>query len=91
MTTASLVDWPVQSRLIELVQNEDGTLSIHCTTIDSAVPPSAEGTDSLTRLAALHRELAANDPHAGIASCLAGTPQDRTVELVLPMPFALES
>lgn len=91
VTTASLIDWPVQSRLIEIVQNEDDTLSIHCTIINSDVPADPAKAEGPARLAALHRELAANDPHAGIESHLAGTTEDRTVELVLPMPVALES
>jgi hypothetical protein len=38
-------------------------------------------------LAALHRELAVNVPWTGLGSALAGTPADRTVELVLRAPF----
>ena len=44
--TASEIDWPIQSRLIELMDNRDGTLSIFGTLIDHAasVGTPAPGT-----------------------------------------------
>lgn len=87
VTTSSLVDWPCQARRIEVVDNRDGTLSILCTPIDHRAPPDPGSAEGLDRLASLHRELAANDPHAGICRGLAGEPCDRTVELLRPAPF----
>jgi metallophosphoesterase (TIGR03767 family) len=90
VTTASLIDWPCQARLIEIVDNGNGTLSILSTMVDhgaSADPRESEGS---LRLAAIHRELAANDPHSGMASGKQGEQTDRNVELVLPSPFRLE-
>lgn len=81
VTTASLVDWPCEARAVELVEHADGTLSIQCTMVPYDAPPGS--------LAALFRELAANDPHAGIHSARAGTPADRTVQLPIPAPFPL--
>jgi hypothetical protein len=92
VTTCAVVDWPGQARLVELLDNGDGTLSTVCTMIDHdspARPPSAgdPAAREPAALAALHRELAANVPWAGLGSALAGTPADRNVELVLRAPF----
>jgi metallophosphoesterase (TIGR03767 family) len=89
VTTASLIDWPCQGRLVEIIDNDDGTLSIVCTMIDHGAPAEPEAADGLWRLAAIHRELAANDPHAGVSAETAGRPADRNVELVIPTPFGV--
>ena len=90
--TASEIDWPIQSRLLEVMDNRDGTLSIFGTLIDhgaSLATPArgtpASGFDPGT-LAALGRELAYNDPQAGVEAGAEGRPQDRNVELLLPDP-----
>ncbi len=63
ITTASHVDFPQLARVIELVDNRDGTLSLFTTLIESAAPYRADHTDlSQTGLAALYRELAFNGP-----------------------------
>ncbi len=91
VTTCAVVDWPGQARLVELIDNGDGTLSLVCTMVDHdspARPPAADdpaARDPLA-LASLHRELAANVPWVGLGSALAGTPADRNVELVLRAP-----
>ena len=85
VSTAAHIDWPQQSRILELADNRDGTLSVFATVIDSAAPVSHKGRlDDPDRLAALSRELSANDwqPHDGT-----GEPEDRNVELLLPAPF----
>jgi len=89
ITTASHIDWPQQVRAIEIADNRDGTLSVFGTMIDSAAPPIWDGSlDDSLALAALSRELAANDPqldpddHRGAVS-------DRNVELLLPTPHGL--
>lgn len=74
--TAAHIDWPPQSRMIDVVDNKDGTLSIFGTMVD-------HGDDSLVSLA---RELMANDPQAGFGAG-DGEPADRNVELLLPHPF----
>jgi metallophosphoesterase (TIGR03767 family) len=89
VTTASLIDWPCQARLVEIFDNRDGTLSILCTVIDHAAPPAPDSADGLWRLAAIHRELAANDPHGGVPAGTAGEASDRNVELVIGTPFEL--
>ncbi|MBV9278929.1 MAG: TIGR03767 family metallophosphoesterase [Chloroflexi bacterium] len=90
VTTSSLLDWPCQARLVEIVRNADGTISVLCTMIDHDAPLSPEGGEGVARLASIHRELAANDPHCGTGSGRQGGPADRTVELLIPAPIRLE-
>ncbi|MET7284537.1 TIGR03767 family metallophosphoesterase [Streptomyces sp. NPDC005573] len=82
ISTASHVDHPQLARVIELVDNKDGTLSLFTTLIESAAPHRTDFTDlSQTGLAALYRELSFNAP--GASKTLAGTAADRNTELVL--------
>ncbi|MCW2992413.1 MAG: hypothetical protein JWM73_3007 [Solirubrobacterales bacterium] len=90
--TSSEVDWPIQSRLLEVFDNHDGTLSIFGTLIDHgaalATPPpgtAAAGFSPFT-LASIARELSFNDPQAGGTHPGTGKPADRNVELLLPDP-----
>lgn len=89
ISTAAHVDWPVQARLLELVDNRDGTLSVISTIVDADAPLSYGGRlDSTTALTALARQLAVNDPQeAGLGR--AGKAEDRNVELVVRAPFRL--
>jgi metallophosphoesterase (TIGR03767 family) len=90
VNTASHIDFPQQSRLVEIVDNADGTLSIFTTMLDHAAPASYDGrTDSTLALAALSRELSANDYQVDVAR-LAGKAEDRNAELVIPAPPALQ-
>ena len=62
INTASHIDWPQQARLIEVTDNRDGTLSIFATMVDHGAPLAYGGRlDGPMPLAALARELAAND------------------------------
>jgi hypothetical protein len=88
VTTCSLVDWPCQSRAVELIE-EDGCLSIVCTMIDHDTRPAVGTLTSGDDLASLHRELAANMPFAGAGSGRAGRATDRNVVLRLTAPFPL--
>ena len=88
VTTASLVDWPCQGRLVEVVDSGDGTVAIACTMVDHDGAIAA-GDPEPEDLAGRHRELAGNAPFAGFASGRAGGPQDRNVILPLRAPFAL--
>lgn len=90
VTSSSMIDWPCQARLVEIISNGNGSLSILCTMVDDEAPADPREADGLARLAAIHRELAANDPHAGLASGRHGLPTDRNVELLLAAPFLLE-
>ena len=86
INTASHIDWPQQSRLIEIADNQDGTLSIFATMVDHAGPTAYAGNTSDTvRLASLGRELAANDPQNRTDSGR-GQLADRNVELLVTKP-----
>ena len=67
VNTASHIDWPQQSRLIEVMDNRDGTLSIFGTVLDTAAPtaapaPGPASAFSTTELVSLARTLSYNDP-----------------------------
>ncbi|MDX2545466.1 TIGR03767 family metallophosphoesterase [Streptomyces sp. WI04-05B] len=82
ISTASHIDFPQLARVIELVDNRDGTLSLFTTLVESAAPHRTDYTDlSQTGLAALYRELSFNAPGANMD--LSGGAGDRNVELVL--------
>ncbi len=89
VNTAAHVDWPAQARLLELVDNHDGTLSLFGTVVDAAAPLAYGGRlDSTTALASLARELAANDPQER-SDARRGKVEDRNVELLVAAPFRL--
>ncbi len=92
VTTCAVVDWPCQTRVVELLDNADGTLSLLCTMLDHDSPTSVWGPAAAFTgpdIAGLHRELAGNVPYAGFDSPRSGTPADRNVELRLAAPFPL--
>lgn len=88
---AAEADWPQQSRLLEVFDNHDGTLSIFGTILDhvgqSAAPPAGTpaSTMNLETLASAARTMSFNDLQSG-APLGEGTPQDRNVELLIPDP-----
>ncbi len=49
VTTSAVVDWPCQTRLLELVDEGDGTLSIVCTMVDHDSPLAPASTPGATR------------------------------------------
>jgi metallophosphoesterase (TIGR03767 family) len=101
IATSAQLDFPMQTRTIEVVDNRDRTLSIVCSLIDQAGPADARdvfgqpgGGYDLLELAAYGRELAYNDwrDHAGhpqLYDHRVGMPGDRNVELLLAAPFPL--
>jgi metallophosphoesterase (TIGR03767 family) len=97
INTASHIDWPEQSREIEVMDNRDGTLSLFGTMLDSAAPaaapapgPAAPFTEP--QLASLARTLAFNDPQreglegSGGDAPKSGRRKDRNVELLVKDP-----
>ena len=100
VATASHIDWPVQSRVIEIAAGK-GMLSIFNTVVDIAAPLDHGGDLSTpTALASLARELAANDPterpgssftaqDPGGNSGRRGTTHDRNTLLTIPAPFPI--
>ena len=90
ITTASHIDWPQQARIIEFLATPAG-LAIGCTVIDSAAAATYQGSGDPADLAALARELAANDwqVRAEITAdggAGAGTAIDRNVVLAIDWP-----
>jgi metallophosphoesterase (TIGR03767 family) len=94
--TAAIVDWSSQQRLVEVMDNRDGTLSLFGTLVDhagpAAAPPGANAASfSDEQVAALGRTLSYNDPQGGPSPGGAtpgpgGAPTDRNVELLVRDP-----
>lgn len=88
---AAEADWPQQSRLLEVFDNDDGTLSIFGTILDhvgqSAAPPpgTAASAMDLNDLASAARTMSFNDLQTG-APIGEGQADDRNVELLLDDP-----
>ncbi|HVE67716.1 MAG TPA: hypothetical protein VNB64_03950 [Solirubrobacteraceae bacterium] len=90
ITTSALVDWPLQSRLIEVMDNHDDTLSIFGTLVDHLGPVTAPAPGAATgfnrqQLASVGRTFAFNDEQAG-GGTGEGTALDRNAEMLLPDP-----
>jgi hypothetical protein len=99
INTAATADWPQQHRLIEMMENGDGTLSLFGTTLDhasdSAIPgptgdPRVTGGFNEQQLASIGRALSYNDPQADKADASGpgaeGAAEDRNVELLVADP-----
>ena len=94
--TAAEADWPQQSRLIELFDNRDGTLSIFGTILDHASPATAPAAPAdasafdVDTLASIGRTLSFNDNQTGsgcgASPCGEGAAEDRNVELLVRDP-----
>ncbi|HEV7723284.1 MAG TPA: TIGR03767 family metallophosphoesterase [Iamia sp.] len=86
VTTASHIDFPQQSRVLELVDNADGTHSLFGVVLDHDGPLAADADDrSLAGLVAISRELSANDGQGHSEPF--SDPGVFNVELVRPAPF----
>jgi metallophosphoesterase (TIGR03767 family) len=87
VTAPSLIDWPQQGRIVEVLRGE-GRLTIAATMLDHAGPrPWSGAIDSPTALAGLSRQLAGADwQQPGRAR--AGRVEDNDVALLLPDPWA---
>lgn len=89
VNTASHVDFPQQARIVELVDNHDGTLSLFTTMLDHAGPASYGGrTGDPVSLAGLGRELAMNDWQSRTAG-REGVPEARNAELLVGKPAGM--
>jgi len=92
---AAEADWPQQSRLLEVFDNDDGTLSIFGTILDHVGPATAPAAGDASQLdaaelASVARTLAYNDHQyggrCGSGSCGEGHREDRNVELLVSDP-----
>jgi hypothetical protein len=91
INTSAIADWPEQSRLIELMDNDDGTLSIFGTLTNTAArlavpasgaPAAGFGNDEL---ASISRAVTMNDPQLGDGTA-EGAAKDQNVELLVDDP-----
>jgi len=98
INTAAHIDFPQQSRLIEVMDNRDRTLSIFGTLLDQAgpitVPRFGTAARKLThkQLASISRVLSANDPQRGKFAWDTWGPglrRSRNVELMMRDPRKL--
>ncbi|WP_329252021.1 TIGR03767 family metallophosphoesterase [Actinoallomurus sp. NBC_01490] len=89
ISTSSLAEWPVQGRRLELGTAGPGIVVLRSTSLDSAAPADPADGHGLWRLAALHREAAANEPGSVGGPAAHGTPADRNVDLLVGVPVAL--
>jgi hypothetical protein len=87
----AIADWPPQHRLIEVLDNRDGTLSIFATMLDHdspiAAPPvgTSAGGFTVSEQASIGRTLTWNDPDQN-PNAADGERTDRNAELLLPDP-----
>lgn len=91
ISTSAIAEWPVQIRTLQIdtvaaTPQHPGALRIRSTMVDSQAPAEPEGTWASTDLAALHREVAANDPGSVGGLYAEGDPSDRNCDLWLPLP-----
>ena len=102
INTAAHIDWPQQSRTIDIVDDRDGNLSLFGTAIDQGGAPNPGGApaagdsqgqspEAVSRLASISRELSYNDPDAlngedGMSDAR-GSRTDRNVELLVRNPY----
>lgn len=88
---AAEADWPQQSRLLEVFDNEDGTLSIFGTILDHSgqsvapAPGTLASAMDLNDLASAGRTMSFNDLQSG-APAGEGQADDRNVELLIDDP-----
>ena len=91
ITTAAVADWPRQSRLLELMDNGDGTLSLFGTLTDPGAPLAvpANGTSATgfgnDQLGSISHAVTANDPQLGDGTA-EGEARDQNVELLVDDP-----
>jgi metallophosphoesterase (TIGR03767 family) len=90
IVTASHLEWPQQSRVIEVAETRDGGLAVYTTAIDHAAPPRPART-GVQRLASIARELALNEPQAENGEDgrpdRRGAATDRNTALLLRHPY----
>lgn len=90
ITTASCVDYPQQQQTVEVIDNQDGTLSLFTTVLDHDSPAAwTNGDFSQQGFASLSRELASNS-WAFRPMTLMGSVLDRNCELLMPAPFDMK-
>ena len=90
INTASHIDYPQQSRLVEVADNKDGTLSIFTTIVDHAGPADAGATE-LDGRCSWPAWPASSRPttRRSATQDRRGAREDRNTELLVPAPTFL--
>ncbi len=91
ITTASMIDWPQQARIVEIIR-ADGGIAMRSTLLDHAAPVEwlPDVLDDHSGLASISRVLSANDYHDrdGVQALREGTPDARNTVWWQPDPLA---
>jgi hypothetical protein len=87
INTSAVADWPHEQRLVEVMDNRDGTLSIFGTVLDHASPATAPAAGSASgfvarQLASIGRTLGFNDRRWGRRTARATRSSTRTPSCV---------
>ena len=98
ITTVSDLDWPQQTRLLDIYKNNDGTTSIFTTMVDHdspADPGNSPNINDPQMLASISRELAYNDPQSQTGedgtTDRSGRRLDRNTELIIDGSIGTEN
>jgi uncharacterized repeat protein (TIGR01451 family) len=91
INTSAVADWPHQHRLVDVMDNRDGTLSIFGTVLDHAspatAPPPGNASGFIARqLASIGRTFGFNDPQGGPPSGEGDPLLDQNVEMLVDDP-----
>jgi metallophosphoesterase (TIGR03767 family) len=98
VSTGSPLSYPMQGRLLDIIDNADGTLSIFSTVYDTAAalhpgdskdPTPDDGVNQVD-LASIARQIGVRDPQLNLEASGLG-PSDRNAELLLTAPFDLQA
>jgi metallophosphoesterase (TIGR03767 family) len=98
VTTTSAWSYPMQARLLEIVDNKDGTISIFSTVYDSAAPvkpgdakdPTPEDGVNELLLASVARQVAVTDPQLDL-NAIGLAASDHNAEMLIMAPFDLSA
>lgn len=82
LMTSAIADWPAQVRIVELVDNGNGTLSMFATLVDF---------DEDSCLERRFRRLSAMDYVSGWSGEITTSPDHLNVELVIPIPLSAQA
>jgi hypothetical protein len=99
ISTASHMDWPQQSRMIELVDNGGGRMSLAVTILDHDGPPNAgnakpsefargDAGEQVLKLASISRELSYNDYQNSRGTMGGMNDRNAILPLAQPWPYA---
>ena len=94
VSTGSSLDYPMQGRLLDIIDNADGTLSVLSTIYDTAAAlhpgdsrdPTGDDDVNQLDLASIARQVGVRDPQLNPEASGLG-PSDRNAELLLAAPF----